>query len=201
MTSSNSDSAIPRSGADTGLTVDLPEAVETEPKQEEDDLTSRGDLRRARKAEEDALSRLARELTSLSARNLVALELDEGILAAVEHAKVMANPRALQRQIRVVRSALRDGDWPVIQARVNRLLVHGAPALTGSRDDGAEHRWLVRLLGEGEPALSELLEAHPSADRKHLRQLVRNARGQHGERKKRAEVKLAQNLELLLRMR
>jgi ribosome-associated protein len=167
----------------------------------EEDLTSRGDLRRARKAEEDALSRLARELTSLSARNLAALELDEGILDAVEHAKVMANPRALTRQLRVVRSALRDGDWSVIQARVNRLLVHGAPALTGSHDDGGEHRWLVRLLGEGEQALSELLEAHPSADRKHLRQLVRNARGQHGERKKRAEVKLAQSLELLLRLR
>jgi ribosome-associated protein len=171
-------------------------AVESE---QEEDLTSRSDLRRARKTEEDALSRLARELTGLSTRSLAALELDEGILDAVEHAKVMATPQALQRQLRVVRSALREADWPVLRARVDQLLVHGTATLASPSDGGAAQRWVVRLLGEGEVALSELLEAHPTADRKHLRQLVRSALGSNAERRKRVEAKLAQNLQLLIR--
>src|SRR3546814_9755190 len=35
-------------------------------------------------------------------------------------------------------------------------------------------RWRERLLEEGDAALAELIEAHPSADRQQLRQLVRN---------------------------
>jgi ribosome-associated protein len=174
--------------------------VETESQQEED-LTSRSDLRRARKAEEDALSRLARDLAALSARNLAALELDEGILDAVEHARALSSPPAVQRQLRVVRSALRAADWPVLRARVEQLRVHGTATLATPSDDGLAQRWLVRLLGEGEGALSELVEAHPSADPKYLGQLVRSALGSSAARRKRVEAKLTQNLKLLIRQR
>ena len=45
-------------------------------------------------------------------------------------------------------------------------------------ETGAMHRaeaWRERLLDEGDAALSELLDAHPGADRQQLRQLVRSA--------------------------
>ena len=35
--------------------------------------------------------------------------------------------------------------------------------------------WRARLLEDGDVALGELLTEHPTADRQHLRQLVRNA--------------------------
>ena len=35
--------------------------------------------------------------------------------------------------------------------------------------------WRERLLDEGDAALGALLDEHPTADRQHLRQLVRNA--------------------------
>src|SRR3546814_1625670 len=35
-------------------------------------------------------------------------------------------------------------------------------------------RWRERLLEDGDAALAELIEAHPSTDRQQLRQLVRN---------------------------
>jgi len=47
------------------------------------------------------------------------------------------------------------------------------------RDTAALHRieaWRERLLDEGDAALAELLAAHPTADRQHLRQLARNAK-------------------------
>ncbi len=48
-------------------------------------------------------------------------------------------------------------------ARQETALLHRAEA------------WRERLLADGDAALSELLEQHPSADRQQLRQLVRNA--------------------------
>jgi len=47
------------------------------------------------------------------------------------------------------------------------------------RETAALHRveqWRERLIGEGDAALTELLQEFPSADRQHLRQLARNAR-------------------------
>jgi ribosomal 50S subunit-associated protein YjgA (DUF615 family) len=48
----------------------------------------------------------------------------------------------------------------------------------------------VRLLGEGHKALDAIVSAYPSADRKHLAQLIRNAASGSPERRKRAEQKL-----------
>jgi ribosome-associated protein len=46
------------------------------------------------------------------------------------------------------------------------------------RETAQLHRvetWRDRLIADGDAALSELLAAHPDADRQHLRQLARNA--------------------------
>jgi ribosomal 50S subunit-associated protein YjgA (DUF615 family) len=82
---------------------------------------------------------------------------------------------------------------------LDHLLEHGT--LPRKREESAgthEREWLVRLVGEGAPALEELVALHPTADRKHLRQLIRNVQTSNVQRRKRAEEKLASALRFLL---
>ena len=171
----------------------------SEPPIPNEDRTSRSDLRRARKVREEALARLGRDLVALSDKNLQRLGVPDVVLEAIQEARVIKSMRALERQLRVVRNMLRDEDWPSLRARLDRLLLHGAPALARTpKNEGIEREWVVRLLGEGTPALDELLMEHPEADRKHLRQLIKHAEHGSEERRKRAETKLAQALRSLL---
>lgn len=171
----------------------------SEPPPDDEDRTSRSDLRRARKVREEALARLGRDLAALSDKNLERLDVPEVVLEAIRVSRVIKSMRAHERQLRVVRNMLRDEDWPSLRARLDRLLVHGAPALARTpENEGVEREWVVRLLGEGTRALDELLREHPEADRKHLRQLIKNAEHGSEERRKRAEGKLAQALRSLL---
>jgi len=169
-----------------------------EPPEEEEDFTSRGDIRRAEKTKEQALSRLARDLASLREKQLDRLELPEDILDAVLAAKAIESPRARERQLRVVRGTLRDTQWAAIRARVEHLREHGTVGPTSAESSAAEHEWMVRLVGEGEKALDELVAARPDVDRKHIRQLVRTVARAGPERRKRAEAKLASTLKFLL---
>ncbi len=168
--------------------------------QPEEDLTSRSDKKRARKVRETELARLAKDLASLTAKRLEALELPESIVDSVVQARALKSPRAVERQLRVVRAALRDADWPEIHAKLAELREHGIakPRAAPSASESQARAWLVRLLGEGELAIDDLLAQHPSADRKHLRMLVRNAQTRAPERRQRAEHKLASTLRFLL---
>jgi len=174
---------------------------DTRTEEEEEDLTSRSDIRRARRTREDALAQLAKEITELSKRNLERLGLPESVLEAVYEARAITSLRARGRQLRVVRGTLRAADWPAIRVRLDAMLLHGtvpaAPADPAS-PVGRERQWVVRLLGEGPKALDALIEEYPKADRKHLRQLIRNVERSPTERRKRAEEKLATTLRFLI---
>lgn len=162
---------------------------------EDDDLRSRTEERRARKAREDALARLARELVELAERKLEQLELDDETLDAIREARAIRSHIARNRQLRIVRSVLRDADWAAIRVRLDTLLAHGTlPAAA----DGAEREWVVRLVGGGSGALEALLAEYPNGDRRHLRQLIKNAQQRESVRRKRAEDKLAGVLRSLM---
>lgn len=168
---------------------------------EEEDLTSRSDIKRARKTREDALSRLAKSLCALTPAKLEKLGLPDPVLEAVALAQAIKAHAPKNRQLRVVRSQLRAENWPSIVVRLEQLQKHGRVTSSGGdKDSDAQARsWLVRLLGEGNVALDELLEAHPALDRKHIRTLVRNVQNSSAERRIRAEEKLAHTLEQALR--
>lgn len=168
-----------------------------EAEDESEDLTSRSDVRRANKSREEALSRLARQLAELAPKQLARLELPESVLEALDVATVIDSPRARERQLRVVRNTLRDAPWPTIRAQLDELLERGTVS-AHHKSAGREREWVVRLLGEGKPGLDALLAEHPTADRKHLRQLVRNVERSAPERRGRAEAKLAATLKLML---
>jgi ribosome-associated protein len=160
---------------------------------------SRADKKRSRRVQEDELARLARDLVAQNERRLEQLALPDSVLDAVLDARRIASAPARNRQLRMVRAALREGDWATIRVRLAALVAHGS---LGSPDAavGAEAaHWVTRLLGEGSAALDSLLSAYPNADRTRIRQLVRNVERSSAERRRKAEQKLLETVNDLLR--
>lgn len=168
-----------------------------------DDHRSRSDTRAAEREIEDALARLSRELVELSERSLERLELPELVLDAVRDTRAIRSAPARNRQLRLVRSELRKSEWPLVRARLDALTRHGAiPAslAQGSSAGAARAReWVTRLLGEGPDAVEALIRECPSADRTHLRSLIRLVDKSTGDRRIKAELKLADAVASLLR--
>jgi len=182
-----------------------PRAVNVEPESEEseEDLRSRGDERRARQEVETALAALSRDLVELSPGQLQRLGLAESVLDAVQSARAIKSHAARARALRLVRGALRGSDWSELRVRVDHLVKHGTvPAVPTSGPSPASlaQEWLVRLRGEGTPAIEALITLCPSADRTHLRTLLRQIdKANAPERKKKAEQRLADAVQSLLR--
>ena len=136
----------------------------------EEDLRSRTDLRRERKESEEALMRLAKALVDLPQRSLDRLALPESVLDVVVRARLVRDPAPRNRALRLVRIALRDGDSAAIAQALEE--VHEPPRKSSASSD--LERWRDRLLTGGETALTEYLTTFPDADRRQIRQLVRN---------------------------
>lgn len=170
---------------------------------EEEDLTSRGDLRRANRVVEETLARLTQDLAGLSRRQLALLELPEAVLEAVIGAQAIKSPPARQRQLRLVRIALRTAEWDIISERVRHVLEHGTlpAAATGAEDAlaGVEAKWVARLLGEGFMGLDAFLAEFPRADRARLKDLIHRVDRSTHERRVKAERKLADAIRGFLR--
>src|SRR5688572_14062534 len=148
-----------------------PQALE----EEQEDLTSRSDRKRANRVVEDTLERLSWDLYGLTLKKLRDLELPDELLEAIELAKALDSPRARARQLRLVRGVLRDLDWSSIHERTLFLLEHGVlpgRAKAPGQATQPETVWVTRLLGEGAPGLEAFLREFVRVDRTHLRQCV-----------------------------
>ena len=171
--------------------------------EDEEDLTSRSDARRANREVEQALARLASDLVELPSGWLQKLELPEATLDTVMDARAIQSPPARNRQLRLVRSALRDENWPLVRSRVDALKKHGAlPARLAPSSSAADTRapeWTARLVGEGRAGIEAFLAIAPHADRTHLRNLVQNVVKARAERRQRAEERLTAAISSLLR--
>ncbi|MFZ5893752.1 MAG: ribosome biogenesis factor YjgA [Myxococcota bacterium] len=169
----------------------------------DEDLSSRSDARRANREVEETLSRLAKQLVELRVNLLEKLELPEALFDVIRDAQALRDARAKNRQLRLVRSALRDSDWSLISARTEALLKHGAiPASLTAESPALAARapeWAARLIGGGNEAIEALVAEYPEADRSHLRNLVREVLKANAERRARAEARLTQAVRLLLR--
>lgn len=132
---------------------------------------SRSQLRR------DALDifKLAEALAALSESQLTRVPLADELRAEVLRTRAIGSNIARKRQTQFLAKQLRKlGDDEIEPIR--RALAQDREK--AHRETAASHRieaWRDRLLDDGDNALSELLAQHPTADRQHLRQLVRNA--------------------------
>ena len=125
----------------------------------------------------DALEVLAlgEKLAALSDAQLGKLPIPDGLLPHILDTRRITAHVARKRQLAFLAKQMRREDDETLEAIRDALDAGGDSA----RREAAElHRieaWRERLLEEGDAALGELLDAHPHADRQHLRQLARNA--------------------------
>lgn len=171
------------------------------PPPDDRDLTSRTDVKRANRVVEETLARLSKALYELGPRRVAVLELPDSVLEAVNDAFALKNPRALERQLGLVRVALRGADWGAIQVRVRRVVEGHPPGDTAEEEqakDAEEAAWLARLLGEGFAGLDAFLQAFPRADRSRLIDLIHQVDRSSHERRVKAERKLADTIRSFL---
>jgi ribosome-associated protein len=152
--------------------VRKPIEVHTDPALEDDeDLTSRTDLRAERKRSEAAWMEFAKTLTTISERHLLRLELNEQVMRVVQDTRRITSPGARARGLRLVRQELRGLDLGLLRERLEDLSHPSARRASTPADD-----WRRRLLDGGEADLAAFLEQYSHAERQQLRTLLRNAR-------------------------
>jgi ribosome-associated protein len=152
--------------------VRKPIEVLTAPAEEEDeDLTSRTDLRAERKRSEAAWMEFAKTLTTISERHLLRLQLSDDVLRVVQDTRKITSPGARARALRLVRQELRGLDLGLLRERLEDLSHPNARRASTPADE-----WRRRLLDGGEADLAAFLEQYPRAERQQLRTLLRNVR-------------------------
>lgn len=125
------------------------------------------------KREARALFSLGRQLVELKPAVLRTLPLDDGLLDAVETARGMRAHGARKRQLLFIAKLLRNMDAAPVRAALEAVD-------ESARQQSARHHrveaWRDILLEAGDPAVTELVAKHASADAQVLRQFLRNAR-------------------------
>ena len=125
----------------------------------------------------DALDvlKLGERLAGLTDAQLAKLPVPDDLLPHVLETRRITSHIARKRQLAFLAKQMRREDDGTLDAIRDALDEKGEAARL---ETAAMHRaeaWRDRLLDEGDAALSELLDAHPGADRQQLRQLVRSA--------------------------
>ena len=118
---------------------------------------------------------LGEQLVALSAAQLAKLPIPDDLLPHIRDTQRITQHVARKRQLAFLAKQMRREDEATLEAIRDALDAGGEAA---RRETAALHRveaWRERLIADGDAALAELLEEYPSADRQHLRQLVRNA--------------------------
>lgn len=171
--------AAPRSSRSEPPTEGAP--VEVEPEDEGSGRRSYKD----RKAESNALVRLARTLVGAKPSVLAELPLPDDVREAVRVARGLERA-ARVRELRRVVGLLRAHDITSMDALERSAGRARRNRAARERDHEA---WRERLVSEGDRALAELVARHPRADAQRLRQLVRQARREPGSDKARQALR------------
>jgi len=135
-----------------------------------------GPSRSQRRREALEVFELAERLVEQNEAQLMRLPLDDELRALVRESQRITQQIARKRQVQYLAKILRREDDATLET-IRHTLEHAKS--DSRRDTAALHRievWRDRLIDEGDAALAELLTAHPTADRQHLRQLARNAK-------------------------
>ncbi|MEZ9060036.1 ribosome biogenesis factor YjgA [Vibrio pelagius] len=123
------------------------------------------------KEDMEALQKLGEELVELKPSVLEKFPLSEDLAEAIKDAQRFKN-EAKRRQLQYIGKVMRNEDPEPIQAALDKVRNKHSQAtaelhkLEQLRD---------RIVEDGDTAISEVVEAHPEADRQRLRQLARQA--------------------------
>lgn len=125
----------------------------------------------------DALDifKLAETLVALGEADLARMPLGDDLRDEARRARAITSHIARKRQTQFLAKQMRKlGEEEL--AAIRATLGHDRDR--AHRETAAMHRveeWRERLLEDGDDALAGFIALHPSADRQHVRQLVRNA--------------------------
>lgn len=136
-----------------------------------------------RRAALDVLE-LGQQLVALSAAQLARLPIPDELMPHIRETQRITSYGARKRQLAFLAKQMRRQDDDTLDAIRDAMSKDGDAA---RRETAALHRAEAlrdALLGDdGDAVLTDLLAAHPQADRQKLRQLVRNAREERAKNK------------------
>ncbi|GEM_PF-1990024 len=135
---------------------------------------SRSSIKRERVGNETALNDLVAALLPLSLERWEQMGVPEIAIDKLLDAKKIKSYTAKARQVRAIRASLRDADWTQIRFRLDQY--NSGYAITPPTEEPASDAlvWSEQLIIQGDSGLARFMEEYPNADRKRLRQLVRN---------------------------
>lgn len=128
--------------------------------------------RTQKKQEARSVLQLGLELIALSPSILDQLDLPSDLREAIDLCQRL-KIRARSRQKRLIAQLLRAEDHAAIRKKLDK---HGDIRIGNVVNEKENERWRKRLIQEGDPALQDFMEAHPTADRQQIRTFVRRAR-------------------------
>lgn len=129
--------------------------------------------RSQKKRDMTALQNLGERLAELSREELRPLDLPRDLLTALDDLRRMTGHEARRRQTQFIGRLMREVDpEPVADFLDSR----GAATAEANAAFQALERLRDQLLDGEDAPLEAFFDAHPEADRQHLRSLVRNAR-------------------------
>jgi len=134
-----------------------------------------GPSRSERRREALDIRSLAEKLVALAPAHLGKLPIPEELLEHIHETQRITSHIAHKRQLQFLAKQMRRESDETLDAIRDAMEVGGDAK---RRETAILHKvetWRVRLLEDGDAALADLLSEFPSADRQHLRQLVRNA--------------------------
>jgi ribosome-associated protein len=134
----------------------------------------------ARKREAASLQELGVELADLPETEIAALDLPEKLFAALRDLKRLPSHGAQVRQRQYIGKLMRGVDpAPVLAKLAERKLQNESEI----RRFQLVERWRDRLLSEPAPAVQDLLEQYPNADRAALTRLIERAKRERADQR------------------
>jgi len=124
------------------------------------------------KREMQELQDLGTELVKLSPSQLGKIPMSDKLRDAIDLCQRITSHGAMVRQRQLIGKLMREEDVEPIQRSLNELRFC---AQKQAQDFHQLERWRDRLINEGDVALNDYLQQHPSVDRQPLRTLIRQA--------------------------
>jgi ribosome-associated protein len=126
-----------------------------------------------RKREAEALQELGAELMRLTASELATLDLPERLFAAIKEGHRLTANEAKRRHLQYIGKLMRTVEVEPLKLAIKNAQTKAQKATSEFHEIEA---WRDRLIAGDDTVLQQFLELHPTADRNHLRQLIRNAK-------------------------
>lgn len=156
--------------------IDFPEDYGKQEQPEEVILVSKSELKR----DMQELKKLGEDLVELPEKQLEKIAMPPQLSEAVYLARRLKHREGRRRQLQFIGKLLRDMDVTEIRQQLEQFQLQSR----AFRQQFQQlEQWRDRLIADGDSAIGEFLQQHPSADRQQIRQLVRQAQKEQSQQK------------------